>query len=207
MGRQRSPQIALPGRRSGSVLLLGAALLLAISSAQCACAELSGLARDRPTANSAARFAGLPARGPPVDVRDVGKVPAGRAAAAPLRTRGGQDSSGIQGGGTATIPNEIFNLVKSIVGAGVLSLPAGIAAFGDAPGAILPAVSLIAGIGLVSGYMFSLIGRVCASTGSSTFSEAWSKTVGEKTSWVPAVSYAQLFDGQPRVQHDPCRHI
>lgn len=29
------------------------------------------------------------------------------------------------GGGTATIPNEIFNLVKSIVGAGVLSLPAG----------------------------------------------------------------------------------
>eukprot|EP00957_Ditylum_brightwellii_P204866 15341126-Ditylum_brightwellii.AAC.1 len=27
-------------------------------------------------------------------------------------------------GGTATIPNEIFNLVKSIVGAGVLSLPA-----------------------------------------------------------------------------------
>jgi hypothetical protein len=28
-------------------------------------------------------------------------------------------------GGTATIPNEVFNLVKSIVGAGVLSLPAG----------------------------------------------------------------------------------
>lgn len=27
--------------------------------------------------------------------------------------------------GTATIPDEIFNLVKSIVGAGVLSLPAG----------------------------------------------------------------------------------
>jgi hypothetical protein len=28
-------------------------------------------------------------------------------------------------GGTATISNEIFNLVKGIVGAGVLSLPAG----------------------------------------------------------------------------------
>jgi hypothetical protein len=27
--------------------------------------------------------------------------------------------------GTATIPDEVFNLVKSIVGAGVLSLPAG----------------------------------------------------------------------------------
>ena len=29
------------------------------------------------------------------------------------------------GTGTATIPNEVFNLIKSIVGAGVLSLPAG----------------------------------------------------------------------------------
>ena len=29
------------------------------------------------------------------------------------------------GTGTASMPNEIFNLVKSIVGAGVLSLPAG----------------------------------------------------------------------------------
>lgn len=29
------------------------------------------------------------------------------------------------GEGTATIPNEVFNLIKSIVGSGVLSLPAG----------------------------------------------------------------------------------
>jgi hypothetical protein len=36
--------------------------------------------------------------------------------------RGGEAGSG---GGTATIPQEIFNLVKSIAGAGVLSLPAG----------------------------------------------------------------------------------
>lgn len=34
-------------------------------------------------------------------------------------------SASISGTGTASIPNEIFNLVKSIVGAGVLSLPAG----------------------------------------------------------------------------------
>ena len=32
---------------------------------------------------------------------------------------------GGSGGGTATIPNEVFNLIKSIVGSGVLSLPAG----------------------------------------------------------------------------------
>ena len=34
--------------------------------------------------------------------------------------RGGADEEG-----TATIPQEVFNLVKSIAGAGVLSLPAG----------------------------------------------------------------------------------
>ena len=47
--------------------------------------------------------------------------------------------------------NEIFNLVKSIVGAGVLSLPAGIAAFGDASSAIFPAMVLITVIGAISG--------------------------------------------------------
>ena len=36
--------------------------------------------------------------------------------------RGGEAGTG---GGTATIPTEVFNLVKSIAGAGVLSLPAG----------------------------------------------------------------------------------
>eukprot|EP00970_Alexandrium_tamarense_P011070 scaffold2347_cov208-Alexandrium_tamarense.AAC.6 len=36
----------------------------------------------------------------------------------------GGESTSTSSGGTASIPNEIFNLVKSIVGAGVLSLPA-----------------------------------------------------------------------------------
>lgn len=39
-----------------------------------------------------------------------------------LQVSGGNTKTG---GGTATVSNEIFNLVKSIVGAGVLSLPAG----------------------------------------------------------------------------------
>lgn len=63
--------------------------------------------------------------------------------------RGG--ASEASGGGTATIPNEVFNLVKSIVGAGVLSLPYGVAAFGNAPSALVPAVALIALMGVVSG--------------------------------------------------------
>lgn len=54
-------------------------------------------------------------------------------AALTLKTRLGNDAvstaevpkGGGESGGTATIPNEVFNLIKSIVGAGVLSLPAG----------------------------------------------------------------------------------
>ncbi|KAL7460619.1 hypothetical protein ACHAXS_001063 [Conticribra weissflogii] len=97
-------------------------------------------------------------------------------------------SGAVSSGGTATIPNEIFNLVKSIVGAGVLSLPAGIAAFGNAPSAVFPAIALIASIGLLSGYGFSLIGRVCSYTGGRSYRGAWDKTVGESTSWIPAVT-------------------
>ena len=78
----------------------------------------------------------------------------------------------------ATIPNEVFNLVKGIVGAGVLSLPAGVAAFGNAPSATLPAVVLIAIIGCFSAYDFALIGKVCAYTQTTSYREAWSATVG-----------------------------
>ncbi|KAL7548095.1 hypothetical protein ACHAWF_011382 [Thalassiosira exigua] len=92
------------------------------------------------------------------------------------------------GGGTATIPNEIFNLVKSIVGAGVLSLPAGIAAFGDAPSATIPAAVLIGVIGFFSAYGFSLIGRVCSYTGGRSYRDAWSGSVGDETSWIPAAT-------------------
>jgi hypothetical protein len=50
------------------------------------------------------------------------KTRLGADAAAAEIPRGGE---GGESGGTATIPNEVFNLIKSIVGAGVLSLPAG----------------------------------------------------------------------------------
>lgn len=43
----------------------------------------------------------------------------------PLFQMNGGDGEAVSAEGTATIPDEVFNLVKSIVGAGVLSLPAG----------------------------------------------------------------------------------
>ena len=90
--------------------------------------------------------------------------------------------------GGATVTQLCFNLVKGIVGAGVLSLPAGIAAFANAPSAVVPAVALISIIGALSGYGFALIGRCCAYTGTSSYRDAWSATVSPKTSWLPATA-------------------
>jgi amino acid permease len=112
----------------------------------------------------------------------------GAAATSSPKGKGGSSASSLTSGGTATIPNEIFNLVKAIVGVGVLSLPAGIAAFGNNPGAIVPALSLIAIIGILSGYGFAVIGKVCAYTGATSYRDAWSKSVGPSTSWIPAWS-------------------
>ena len=101
-----------------------------------------------------------------------------------------KDISNNPNGGTATIPDEIFNLVKSIIGAGVLSLPAGIAAFGNAPSAILPSTLLIALMGLISGYTFSLLARICRLSGATSYADAWEKTRGKQTAWIVAASSA-----------------
>lgn len=92
------------------------------------------------------------------------------------------------GDGTATITKLVFNLVKNIVGAGVLSLSSGVAAFGNAPSALLPATALIAAIGVLSAFGFATIGKVCAYTGATSYQEAWERTVGSETAWIPASS-------------------
>ena len=84
--------------------------------------------------------------------------------------------------------NEMFNMIKAVVGVGVLSLPAGIAAFGDAPSAVIPAAILIATIGAIAAYNFSLLGRLCAITGATSYRGAWEESVGESTAWIPGMS-------------------
>lgn len=97
-----------------------------------------------------------------------------------------------QGDGEATIPNEVFNLVKGIVGSGVLSLPYGIAVYGNAPSAVLPASILITIMGLISAYTFGLIGRVCQATNTQSYSDAWDATVGSSTSAL--IAFSCVFD-------------
>jgi len=66
-----------------------------------------------------------------------------------------------------------------------VSLLVGIAAFGGTNLALIPAIVIMAGAGLLSAYCFSLIGRVCSSTGAKSYRQAWEKTVGPKNAWIP----------------------
>lgn len=87
-------------------------------------------------------------------------------------------------GGEATIATSTFNLAKSIIGAGVLSLPSGVAFFSDAPMALVPAIAICTAMGLMAGYTFSLIGKACEQHNATSFQEAWAKSVSPKTAWM-----------------------
>ncbi|CAM9219633.1 unnamed protein product [Choristocarpus tenellus] len=80
----------------------------------------------------------------------------------------------------------IFNLVKNVMGAGMLSLPSGVAAFSDSRNAVVPAGAIVAILGALSAYTFSLIGRSCAESKAESYEQSWARSVGEKSSWLPA---------------------
>jgi amino acid permease len=89
--------------------------------------------------------------------------------------------SGAETKGTASIPNLATSLVKSIVGAGVLALPAGVTKLGDTfPQAIPTALLFIGLTGMMNAYFFSLLGRVCSATGAISYREAWDQSVGQR---------------------------
>eukprot|EP00934_Nitzschia_sp_Nitz4_P005942 Nitzschia sp. Nitz4//scaffold16_size188269//49272//50926//NITZ4_001782-RA/size188269-augustus-gene-0.75-mRNA-1//1//CDS//3329538490//5932//frame0 len=91
---------------------------------------------------------------------------------------GGENVSIIQMEGDSTITNSSFNLIKNLVGAGVLALPSGVAAFASSPTAMLPATLWILIMGFLFAYEFQLIGKICSITLSSTFREVWEDTIG-----------------------------
>ena len=92
--------------------------------------------------------------------------------------------------GGASVTNSIINLSKNIVGAGVLALAAGVAAFSASPVAIVPALILMLFLGGVSGYSFSLIARVGDEVGADTYKDTWSKVFGDSLSIIPALTVA-----------------
>jgi hypothetical protein len=93
-------------------------------------------------------------------------------------------------GGSAALSTSTFNLAKNIIGAGVLSLPSGVAFFADQPRALLPATIMCTVFGLVAAYSFSSIGRVCRDTKSKSFQEVWEKSVNPQSAWLISGSIA-----------------
>jgi len=80
--------------------------------------------------------------------------------------------------GSSDLSSSILNLAKTILGAGVLSLPSGIALFSDSKHATVPAIFLLALMGFASAYSFSSVGKACQLHGVSSFSEAFAKSLG-----------------------------
>lgn len=95
-------------------------------------------------------------------------------------------------GGTASISTSTFNLAKSVIGAGVLSLPSGVAFLSDEPSALVPAAALCTLFGMVAAYSFSVIGRICKENNAKSFQEAWEKTVNPNTAWLISGSITAL---------------
>lgn len=97
-----------------------------------------------------------------------------------------------ESGGDSAMPTSVFNLAKSIIGAGVLSLPNGVAIFANDPKALIPASVICALFGLAAAYTFSSIGKVCKETNSKSFMEAWNKLVDPKSGWVISSSITAM---------------
>lgn len=87
-------------------------------------------------------------------------------------------------GGEASLATSTFNLAKSIIGAGVLALPSGVAFFSDQPGALVPAGLLCTFMGVLAAYSFSLIGKACEQHNASSFQDAWAKSVDPSSAWL-----------------------
>lgn len=75
---------------------------------------------------------------------------------------GGGDESDGKG---ASLTASVFNLVNNVAGAGILTLPAGMASGTG----LIPAMAICAVLGLLSGHSFSIIGEACELTGEADF--------------------------------------
>ncbi|CAE7793160.1 SLC38A11 [Symbiodinium sp. CCMP2592] len=88
----------------------------------------------------------------------------------------------------SSVTQSTVNLVKNIVGAGMLSLPHGVAAVSASPQAVAPSLILTFLAAVFSAYGFVLIAQACEATGESTYTRVWARSVSESTKLLPAVA-------------------
>lgn len=104
-------------------------------------------------------------------------------ASASLEAAAPQPSSG---GSSVTV--SAVNLAKNIVGSGVLALSAGVAAFTGARLGLVPALAALCFTGALSAYSFSLIARVTAAVGGSSYRDTFVEVFGSKWAFLPDVT-------------------
>ena len=63
-------------------------------------------------------------------------------------------------GGQATIPSEVVNIAKNLIGGGVFSLSGGMTIYSDNPAAVWSATLWIVGLGAIFGYICLLVAKV-----------------------------------------------
>ena len=88
--------------------------------------------------------------------------------------------------------NEIFNLVKNLVGAGAFGIPSGFSAIANGSRskyAMLPSGGIILLMAVIFGYYFILVGRVCKMTASASYREAWDRTAGLYSTFYKRISF------------------
>lgn len=75
------------------------------------------------------------------------------------------------------------------MGSGILSLASSIARWTDNPALIAPVCLLSMVFAMAAGHCYALIGEVTLMTGASSYQDAWAKTIGPATSWMPGLTH------------------
>lgn len=87
-----------------------------------------------------------------------------------------------------SIASTAASVTKSLVGAGMLSLSAGVAAFTRAPEGLLLAIVMVIGMTAVSAYTFDLVAQASVWSDSRDFGDTWAATVGKRYTWVSRIA-------------------
>ena len=118
----------------------------------------------------------------------LGPLPLARASLLALRGGASQEMNAAAAAGLLA---STASLTKNILGIGVLTIAAGMAA-GTGVG---PATLAIGGFHVMAAYTFILLGELCGSTGlgaTCSFEGLWASTLGESTSWLVSASIGAL---------------
>ena len=133
---------------------------------------------------------------PPIDIDDDGtllhELP--DAPRSPVRVphAGSPAVPDSPGGGGATVGQLSLNMIKVVVGFGVLTLPSGMERLSDngmsSAEALRLALLLLVLFGMLNSWTFVLIGEACERTGARTYTAAWHQTLGPRTAWLVTLS-------------------